>query len=233
MMESGEPSTCSRDLSARNAMVERHLPLVRRMANQLSRQLPPHIEVDELLSAGAVGLMQAVDRFEPARGLAFSTFATPRIRGAMLDALRSTQRIPRTLRTRRRQISSAVNRLSNQLGRSPTSSEVADELEVDGETYYRWRRDISAVEPVPLEAAETAAVSWQTSDEGNPDLAEALLQLPDRERQVLALYYYEELPQREIALALGVTESRISQLHTRALARLRGIMAGRESLPCS
>jgi RNA polymerase sigma factor FliA len=227
MVENGQ------DLGIRNAMIERHLPLVRRVASQMSRRLPPHVEMDELISAGAMGLLHAVERFEPQRGLAFSTFATPRIRGAMLDALRSSNRIPRTLRTRRRAINQAVNRLTGELGRMPKSGEVAEALEVDQDTYSRWRRDINAVEMLPLETADTIGTQWRPMDEGNADLAEALLQLPERERQVLALYYYEELSQREISRMLGVTESRISQLHTRALSRLRQAMAGQGTAACS
>lgn len=226
-----------REGAARDALVRQHLPLVRRLAYDLSRRLPASVEVDELVSAGSLGLLQAIDRFEPARGLAFSTFATPRIRGAMLDMLRAASQAPRAVRARRRQVAAAADRLTAQLGRAPDSEEMAAALGVDTETYGRWIRDIVALEAVPLDVAEAERFLPVTGgDAEEPPMSDALEaalgHLPERERQVLALYYFEDLPQREIARVLGVTESRVSQLHTRAVERLRQILTRRPGARC-
>ncbi len=226
-----------RDTAARDALVRQHLPLVRRLAYDLSRRLPASVEVDELVSAGSLGLLQAIDRFEPSRGLAFSTFATPRIRGAMVDALRAASQAPRRVRARRRQVAAAEEWLTGKLGRAPRSQEVAQALAVDGGTYGRWVQEIAALEAVPLDLAEAERflpVAEDQADEGpmSEALEAALSRLPARERQVLALYYFEELPQREIARVLGVTESRVSQIHTRAVERLRQILTGLRGARC-
>ncbi|HXG45119.1 MAG TPA: FliA/WhiG family RNA polymerase sigma factor [Gemmatimonadales bacterium] len=226
-----------RDGTARDALVRQHLPLVRRLAYDLSRRLPSSVEVDELVSAGSLGLLQAIDRFEPSRGLAFSTFATPRIRGAMLDALRASSHAPRAVRVRRRQVAAAAERLTARLGRAPDPQEMAAALALDAETYGRWVRDIAALEAVPLDLAEAErflTVAGGEAEEGpmSEALEAALARLPERERQVLALYYFEDLPQREIARVLGVTESRVSQLHTRAVHRLREILTGLRGARC-
>lgn len=225
------------DLAARAELLDRYLGLVYHAARELVRQLPPEIELDDLVGAGTLGLVQALEAFDLDRGLAFSTFAMPRIRGAMLDDLRRRDWTPRGVRTRRRRMHEAQAGLQQRLGRDPMAEEVASSLGVDLKTYWRWLGEVNGAGLValedretgdsaggPLELADPAAaepgerLSYEQSLEG---LRDALGSLPERERLVLALYFYEELNLKQIGEVLHVTESRVSQIRARALARLR------------
>jgi RNA polymerase sigma factor FliA len=228
----GEPS-------ARAQLLDRYLGLVYHAAREMMKRASREIEVQDLVSAGTVGLVQALEGFEPARGLAFSTYAVPRIRGSMLDELRSHDRMPRTVRARKRAISAARALLQNRTGRSPSESEVAGQLGIDLATLWRWEQDIDRRALVALdqptgtqggegplvesvadpEAEEPGAAI--TRDEALGELRGAFDALPQRERLVLTLYYYEELNLRQIGEVLHITESRVSQIRTRALARMR------------
>lgn len=223
-------------------MVSDHLGLVHHIARRMQRQLSTEASLDDLVSAGSVGLLSAAENFDPARGLAFSTFAMPRIRGAILDDLRSQDQVPRSVRRKARAMTEARAKVTQRAGHDITEREVAAELGVGVETIWDWRADVAAADRVSIEAHSASTddngCAWQfaaddeAADEtvAREDLAEklrtALETLPARERQVLALYYYEDLTQQQIAQVLHVTESRVSQLRTQAIKRLRNSAAG-------
>lgn len=234
----------SGDTSARDALLTEHLSLVHHVARQLSRTLAAEADFDELVSAGAMGLMSAVDAFDLSRGLAFSTFAVPRIRGAILDELRRQDHVPRSIRRKTREISHAREALMRQLGRKPEDKEVAAALNVDLDTMWRWQSEMEGAVHIPLDrtasdrdstAPAMAEFLTGEDEEGADDklsreqevvlLREAILGLKDQERTVLSLYYFEELKLHEIATILSLTESRVSQIRSKALIRLRERLA--------
>lgn len=232
------------DMDARDTLIRENLSLVHHVAQQLSRSLSTEMDIDELVSAGTFGLIQAIESFDATRGLAFSTLAVPRIRGAILDELRRLDNVPRSIRRRARDIAGARDALGAELGRAPTDGEIAERLGIDKLTLWRWEADLESGVRVPLERtskddSETAYTDWETSlhddaptiedvltAEAEQDkLREALGLLKEQERTVLALYYYEELKMHQIASVLGLTESRVSQIRSRAITRLRSVMA--------
>lgn len=226
------------DSAARSALLDQHLGLVHHVARQLARHLPPDVELGELTSAGTLGLVKALEAFDPERGLEFSTYATPRIRGAILDELREQDWVPRSVRQKHRLIRTAVSALEQRLGQAPGPGAIAKDLGIDLPTYWRWIREIEQAILVPMPALapgdgvhpldETLADLSAPAIGADIDQAEehaslesALATLPPNERTVLSLYYYEELTLRQIADVLHLTESRISQIRTQALRRLR------------
>jgi RNA polymerase sigma factor for flagellar operon FliA len=228
------------DKAARDALLTENLSLVHHVARQLERKLSNELDHDELVSAGTLGLMSAMKAFDPDRGLAFSTFAVPRIRGAILDELRRQDHVPRSVRRKTRDIGSARSALAAKLCRQPDDREVAAALGVDVETLWKWESDVESAIRVPIERPSNDhgdAHAWSldmvhTDPDQAPDeqlgreqevtiLREALRKLKEQERTVLALYYFEELRLHEIAGILGLTESRVSQIRSKALARLR------------
>jgi RNA polymerase sigma factor for flagellar operon FliA len=230
----------ARDASAREQLLVEHLGLVHHVARQLSRTLAVKADFDELVSAGTIGLMASLDSFEAQRGLAFSTFAAPRIRGAILDELRRQDHVPRSVRRKTRDIARARETLSRVGGRPADDAAVAEHLGVDRETLWRWQADVEGAHHVPLDRApgDRAAgapapvdVLTDESQEGADErvnreqetsiLREAILGLKEQERVVLSLYYFEELKLHEIATILGLTESRVSQIRSAALRTLR------------
>jgi RNA polymerase sigma factor for flagellar operon FliA len=231
------------DVGARDALLRENLSLVHHVARQLARGLAADADIDELVSAGTMGLMSALESFDVARGLAFSTFAVPRIRGAILDELRRQDHVPRSVRRKTRSIATAREALTRSLGRAPEVGEIATELGVDAQTVWRWQADVEGAMHVPLDRdavgrggatlspaeylgnGEELADDRLTREEQVVLLREALLGLRDQERTVLSLYYFEELKAREIAEVMGVSESRISQIRSKALAQLRGVLA--------
>ena len=231
------------DVGARDALLRDNLSLVHHVAGPLARGLAADADVDELVSAGTMGLMSALESFDLERGLAFSTFAVPRIRGAILDELRRQDHVPRSVRRKTRSIATARETLMRTLGRSPDPAEVATALGVDAETLWRWQADVEGAVQVPLDrgapgmdgapvspadilgSGEELTDDRLTREEEVALLREALLALKDQERTVLSLYYFEELKAREIAEVLGVSESRISQIRSKALSQLRQILA--------
>ncbi len=232
------------DPAARSQLLDRYLGLVHHVARQVAARVSDMVEVDDLVSAGTLGLVQALEAFDLSRGLAFSTYAMRRIRGAILDELRSRDWVPRSVRAKGRQMAGAVSQLESQLGRAPEPSEVAKLLQIDLATYWRWREEIDGAVLVSLDGAASGEYTESASLEetlhdpnaampGESVLAEetvdslrhAIGMLPPKERTVLALYYYEELNLRQIAEVLHVTESRVSQIRTQALKRLRQRMA--------
>lgn len=228
------------DREARTRLLDGYLGLVLHCARDLARRVSYSVELDDLISAGTLGLVQTLEGFDPAKGLAFSTYAVPRIRGAMLDELRGLDWMPRRLRARNRQIARAHAELEQRLGREPSTPEVASLLEIDLPTYWKWvaesdgRVMLGLDESVECDSSEQAHLAETIPDphgaqpgdrieheEELRQLREAFAELPDRDRLVLTLFYYEGLNQRQLRDVLQVSESRVSQIHARALRRLR------------
>lgn len=232
---------------ARAELLDRYLGLVHHVAREIGARTPV-LEIDDLVGAGALGLVRALESFDLSRGLAFSTYAVRRIRGAILDDLRSRDWTPRSVRVKGRRLAAAIAELERRLGRRPDHREVADALGLDLATYWQWRTAVDGGTMVSFEAAASAGRRTPLSLEetlNDPDaplpgqelaqreqaagLREAIGHLPERERTVLALYYYEELTLRQIAEVLHVTESRISQIHSRAIKRLREMLVAEDA----
>ena len=231
------------DPDARARLVSEHLGLVHHIARRVSRTLAVRADFDELVSAGVVGLLGALDAFEPARGLAFSTYATPRIRGAILDELRRHDYVTRSIRRKARELARARETLSRALGRPAEDRDVARHVGVDVETVWRWQADVEQSAHVALDRSTPdrgglasragqprdvpACDERDAADERLNDQQEAailraaILRLTSQERTVISLYYLEDLKLREIADVLELTQSRVSQIHTKALAKLR------------
>jgi len=230
------------DQSARDQLLTEHLGLVHHVARQMSRTLAVKADFDELVSAGTMGLMAALESFDASRGLAFSTFAAPRIRGSILDELRRQDHVPRSIRRKSRDIAAARETLMRVLGRAPEDKETAEHLGVDLDTLWRWKGEIEGAHHVPIDRApgdrESQAPTpldlLSADDDGSSVedklnheqevaiLREAILKLKEQERVVLSLYYFEELKLHEIATVLELTESRVSQIRSKALGKLRG-----------
>jgi RNA polymerase sigma factor FliA len=238
------------DPLARERLLSEHLGLVHHVARQMSRSLSVEADFDELVSAGSLGLMNALDNFDSSRGLAFSTFAAPRIRGAILDELRRQDHVPRSIRRKTRDVSGAREELMRILGRTPDDREIAMHLDIDLGTLWRWQADIEGAVHVPLERSSpdrdgrSPAPAGLLASETEHDIEErvnhlqeveilrdAILELKDQERTVLSLYYLEELKLREIATVLELTESRVSQIRSKAIQRLRGMMMELREVP--
>ncbi|MDQ3093433.1 MAG: RNA polymerase sigma factor WhiG [Actinomycetota bacterium] len=234
------------DQRAREQLVVAYSPLVKYVAGRLASGLPAHVEEADLISYGLLGLMNAVERFELEREIKFETYAITRIRGAIIDELRSQDWVPRSVRSRARDIERANAKLENRLQRAPTDEEVAAALDISVEEFQESLLQISTSTIAALDELWTVSDSSgdQVSlldtlhDPGAPDpsravdeselkdrVADAIARLPEREKLVVALYYYENLTLREIGEVLGVTESRVSQLHTKAVLRLRSRMS--------
>lgn len=230
----------SADVDARDLLLQQYLSLVHFVARRMTGRLVS-VEYDELVSAGNVGLLKALDGYDARRGHAFSTYAVPRIRGAILDDLRRRDWMPRSGRARSRRLLAARAELESRLQRAPTPSELAAELGLDLEAYWRWRDELD-----PLARPDAGGAGSEAGDDSRasmgyeavtesdelPDqrllreerltrLRTAIGRLPEREARVLALCYFEELTMREVGAALGVTESRVCQLRQQALRRLR------------
>jgi RNA polymerase sigma factor FliA len=215
-----------------------HLPMVRFLALRIRERLPQQVEMEDLISAGIVGLMDALQKFDSTKKVQFRTYAQFRVRGAMLDSLRALDWGPRDLRRKGRAVEEAIRSLSTRLGKAPTENEVAKEMGLDLNAYQQLLGELSGLELGSLNVtpADDAGVEALALIPAGPEddpflqcqsnemrrlLAEAIAELPERERMVLTLYYYEELTMREVGATMGVVESRVSQLHSAAMARLR------------
>ena len=214
-------------------LLTQYMPLVRRQALTLQVRLPASIELDDLIQAGMVGLLEALGRFDAAQGATFATFASQRIRGAMMDELRTRDWLPRSVRRSARAVDDAVRRLEQQLGRPPEEGEIARELEMPLSEYQQLLNDTNSGQLLPFEelvadGGEPAGDDAQhrpfdqlLDEQQRHTLIEAIEALPEREKLLMALYYQEEMNLKEIGAVLGVTESRVSQLHSQAVSRLR------------
>lgn len=222
------------DPSAREQLIVHYSPIVKFVASRLAAGLPSSVDTGDLVSAGVFGLMDALDRFEPDRGAKFETFAIPRVRGAVLDGLRQLDWVPRSVRRKSRAVEGAIATLESTLHRTPTDDEIAAELDISPTELHRWLAGIAVGNVGPLEhlmATGRGEVTVSTTD-GTPGAAmeerelrhamrAEVRRLPERERTVIALYYGEGLTLHEIGDVLGVTESRVSQIHTKAVLVLR------------
>jgi RNA polymerase sigma factor for flagellar operon FliA len=205
----------SPDPHLRERLILTYAPLVKYVAGRLGTGLPAHVEEGDLVSYGLLGLMNAIERYDPGRDIKFETYAISRIKGAIIDELRSMDWVPRSVRSRAREIERAIAELENRYHRPPTDEEIAKALGITEEEFQDSLTQISRSSVAALDEL------WTISSSGG-DIAK----LPERERTVITLYYYEELTLREIGEVLGVTESRVSQLHTKAILRLKAKLQG-------
>jgi len=228
-----------RDPALRERLVLHYAPLVKYVAGRVDTGLPAHVDACDLVQSGIFGLVDAIDRFEPERGLKFETYAMQRIRGAILDDLRAQDWVPRSVRSRAREVERALERLQARLLRTASDAEVADELGLSVADLHDLYAQLQLTSVVALDELVAVARGGTSLAETLPDdsvpdpgaimdgvesrrlLAQAVSQLVERDRVVVTLYYFENLTLAEIGVVLGVTESRVCQLHTRAVLRLR------------
>ncbi|MFZ2649240.1 MAG: RNA polymerase sigma factor FliA [Burkholderiaceae bacterium] len=221
-----------------NSMLKQYSPLVRRLAHQMLAKLPANVELDDLVQVGLIGLTDALSRFDTALGVQFETFATQRIRGAMLDELRGTDYLSRGTRKQQRSIEAAVHRLEQRLGRAPVESEIAKEMQLSLAEYQDLLGRVRGTQLVYLEdmtgsGSEEDFLDRHIGEQDENPLAllqdqrmraaliEAIKHLPQREQYVMTMYYEHDMNLKEIAAVLKVTESRVCQLHSQSIARLR------------
>ena len=224
--------------SNKDDLITRHAPLVKKLAHLMKAKLPPSIEVDDLIQAGMMGLLDAINRYEEVHGAQFETYAMQRIRGSMLDELRSSDWVPRSLRQNMRKIEAAIQQLQQRLGRAPSEGEVAAQMNISLGAYQdlltggaghqlMYYEDFRANED-----GESFLERFEDEETGDPlqslmdfsfreAVVNAIDDLPDREKMLMGLYYEQEMNLKEIGAILGVSESRVSQLHSQAVSRLR------------
>jgi RNA polymerase sigma factor for flagellar operon FliA len=226
------------DTDLENALIERYLSLVSSIAARLAMTLPEHVDQDDLYSAGLVGLLQALRNYDPTCGASFETYARTRVRGAMLDELRKMDWVPRTVHEKARKIQAVIAQLEQKLGRVPTESQMAKELNISAAEYGKLLNEIRPAAFVCLDtvfseddtgnlyevvpsSAEESPLEQISQRELKQVVFERLKELPEMQRKVLVLYYAEELHLREIAEVVGLTESRICQIHAQAILSIR------------
>jgi RNA polymerase sigma factor for flagellar operon FliA len=236
----------SGDQGIRDRLILTYAPLVKYVAGRLGSGLPAHVDENDLVSYGLLGLIGAIERYDPDRDIKFETYAIARIKGAIIDELRALDWVPRSVRSRAREIERAIAELEAKLGTAPTDEQIADKIgvtvkELEDSLTDISRSSIAALDELWSVSGDGDQVSLMDTieDTSGPRpaevldetetreaLAEAIARLPEREKLVVTLYYYEELTLREIGEVLGVTESRVSQLHTKAILRLKARLAG-------
>jgi RNA polymerase sigma factor for flagellar operon FliA len=231
----------NRDPKIREMFIKQYAPLVKYVAGKVAVGMPHNVEFDDLVGFGVFGLLDAIDKFDPEKNVKFKTYAVTRIRGAIFDELRTIDWVPRSVRQKTREVEEAIGALEAQLGRTATDQEIAGSLGLDEKEFTKTMMKISGTTMLSLNdlwfsGDENDKVSIGDSIESpsslNPDvivekdeirrvIVEAIEELPDKEKKILVLYYYEDLTLKEIGEVLEVTESRVSQLHTKAILRLR------------
>jgi len=227
------------DFTRRDRLIVEYAPLVRYIANRIAMRLPPHIDVDDLVNSGILGLIDAIEKFDPSREVKFKTYAEIRIKGAILDELRAMDWMPRSIRKVINRLVEAYHELEQQLGRPAEDEEVADQLGLKMEEYYGLLKQSAGVPLISLDVLIDydekkrnilSCLVDPKSENGfgvlglsevRDALAGAIDDLPEKEKQVISLYYYDELTMKEIGKVLDLTESRVSQIHTKAILRLR------------
>jgi RNA polymerase sigma factor for flagellar operon FliA len=227
----------------RDLLLMEHLPTVRYIARRIHERLPQHVDLDDLVSAGVVGLIDAFSKFDHNKRVQFKSYAQFRIRGSILDSLRSLDWSPRELRRKGRAVEEAIRSVTQRIRRAPSEQEIAAEMKLTLAEYQQLLGDLKGLEigSLHMERSEDSGDEELAYIPGAPEedplfrclkgeikqrLADAIEELPEKERMVLTLYYYEELTMREIGLTLGVVESRVSQIHSSAVVRLRSSLAG-------
>ncbi|HHV94630.1 MAG TPA: FliA/WhiG family RNA polymerase sigma factor [Firmicutes bacterium] len=234
------------DPKARESLVTAYLHLVKYIAGRMAVGLPNTVEYEDLVSYGIFGLLDAIEKYDTSRGVRFESYASTRIRGAILDGLRSVDWVPRSVRLKARQLAQNMAELEDKLGRPPTDEELQNAMGITADEYAKLLQETAATTLLSLDEpwsegghdGEKLRLTDMVADTGREDpaalvaresllemLTEAIEALPERERLVITLYYYEELTLKEIGKVLDVSESRVSQLHTKALSRLRGKLA--------
>jgi RNA polymerase sigma factor for flagellar operon FliA len=225
----------------REAVIKEYAPMVKYVANRIAMRLPPHVEVDDLISVGVLGLIDAIDKYDSTRGAKFKTYAEFRVRGAILDELRSMDWVPRSVRQKASSMDGVVQKLQNKLGRRPEDDEIAKEMGVSLDELFTT---LNETKSMPILSLEDLGIAKESGEQqslldclaGKNDvdpqthirlvelkeiISKAIDTLPEKERLMISLYYYEELTMKEIGEVLGVTESRVSQIHSKAVFRLR------------
>lgn len=228
----------------RAKVINEFAPLIKYIASRIAMRLPPHIDIHDLINAGVIGLIDAMEKFDASKNIKFKTYAEFRIRGAMLDELRSMDWVPRSIRQKARKIEEAFGRLEALLGRPASDEEVALELDIDMDSFYRLLSETASVSLLSLDdlgednqdASKRNLLEYIMQDEKDwpthkiglgeirDMVAKAIQSLPEKERMVISLYYYDELTMKEIGHVLKFTESRVSQIHTKSVLRLRSKM---------
>ena len=225
----------------REEVIKRYSPMIKYVANRIAMRLPPHIEVDDLISVGVLGLMDAISKYDSSRGAKFKTYAEFRVRGAILDELRAMDWVPRSIRQKASNVDKVVQALQAKLSRSPEDEEVAKEM---GISLDQFHNTLNETKSIPIFSLEDLGIAKESGEQqslldclaGKADadpqtqirlielkeiIAKAIDALPEKERLMVSLYYYEELTMKEIGAVLEITESRVSQIHSKAVYRLR------------
>ncbi|AJQ27344.1 FliA/WhiG family RNA polymerase sigma factor [Pelosinus fermentans] len=224
----------SRKVEIREKLIEYYLSLVKLVASRIAISLPQYVDKDDLISNGFFGLLDAIEKYDPMRGIKFETYAVVRIRGSMLDAIRAQDWVPTSIRQKAKQYEQTVSKLENQLGRAATDSEIAEALSISVNELYVLLNQLNASTIMPLDEfikTETSSAHLTNPseqieiEEVKQALAKTIDKLPEKERLVVSLYYYEGLTLKEISLILKLSEARISQLHTKSIFRLRGALS--------
>jgi RNA polymerase sigma factor for flagellar operon FliA len=225
----------------RFALIVKYAPLVKFLANRMAIRLPPSVSIDDLISAGIIGLLDAIEKFDPGKGVQFKTYAEFRIKGSILDELRSMDWIPRSVRKKVREMEQVISALEQKLNRPAEDSEIAEQMDVDLDTYYDMLDKARGIDLLSLDEYVSShrhnsepKKSYESTVRGDYDtvdqvmtqelrqvIADGIKTLPKREQIVVSLYYYNELTLKEIGEIMDLTESRISQIHTKAIIRLR------------
>jgi len=232
-------SSSKDDFTRRDRLIVEYAPLVKYIANRIAMRLPPHIDVNDLINSGILGLIDAIEKFDPAREVKFKTYAEIRIKGAILDELRAMDWIPRSIRKVIKRLVDAYHELEQQLGRPAKDEEIAELLGLKMEEFYKLLKQSAGVPLISLDVLvdydekrrnimscledpkSANGFGIMGLSEVKDAVAKSIDDLPEKEKQVISLYYYDELTMKEIGKVLNLTESRVSQIHTKAVLRLR------------